>query len=444
MSDPIQSALILDTSASMTYSGYVDITKIDSKAFVDQNQPGDSICVSSYDENGRVNLALTECKEDQSVRQQANQIIQGLSFTGSCTNMGGGIQAARGQMDGASSPKALILLSDGYQNCGTGPLGVLPDYPVYSCAMGPKSDQNLMQQIAENTNGKYYYAPYISDMMKIYNDIHGQVPQTQVLKNDLSQVGQDYYAYIPVTVGEGQELGQFTVVWSSTSVKYTSSNTPTGSEVSITLVNPEGKTLRQQPAIVGEGYVIFNVPTPQPGEWHVQIMYATGPKQLDLTTGVFERGVETGVDLTLDAPTTVKAGEPLHVKAHVTDDGAPVTGVVPTAEVASPVIGVDRAIEHHRDALDTVGLSEVEPTAESKEAEDRARLGVLRQRYLPRMDILPTRYRIHTLTAQDDHYTVPVDTTEKGSYTVTVNVSGHSPHSDTPFERTELLSVRVV
>lgn len=443
MSQSINSAVILDRSSSMQSYGYMDITKIDSKAFIDQNQPGDGICVVSYNESASVDFPLTVCKQDHSVRDQANQAIQSLS-AGGVTSIGNGIKTARTQLDSAAAPKALVLLSDGYQNSGPGPLSVLPDYPVYSCAMGPNSDQRLMQQIAEDTHGTYYYAPYISDMMKIYNEIHGQVPDTQVLKNQLSQVGHDYYDYIPVTVGSGQEIGQFTVVWSDPSVTFTQKNNPTGSEVSITLVDPSGTTLREAPAIVGEGYVIYNIPTPQPGQWHVQIMYATGPASLDLTSGVFERGVSSTVQLDVEAPTVVKAGEPVHVKAKITDDGAPVKKLKPSAEIASPKMGVDRAIQHYREALDAVDLGADEQGTDSQEAEDRLRLQRLRQKYMPQTDILPTQYRIHAMQGEDDHFIVPVDTTERGTHNVTVNVAGHSPHSDTPFERTKLVSILVV
>jgi hypothetical protein len=146
----------------------------------------------------------------------------------------------------------------------------------------------------------------------------------------------------------------------------------------------------------------------------------------------------------VEAPTVVKAGEPVHVKATITDDGALVKKLKPSAEVASPKMGVDRAIRHYRDALDAVDLGDDEQNADSKEAEDRIRLGRLRRKYMPQTDILPTQYRVHAMQREDDHFIVPVDTTERGTHNVTVNVAGHSPHSDTPFERTKLVSILVV
>ena len=60
--------------------------------------------------------------------------------------------------------KVVYLLSDGKSNRGIAPLSVIPSYkaakiPLYTFAYGDDADKTLMQKLANDTGGKYYFSP---------------------------------------------------------------------------------------------------------------------------------------------------------------------------------------------------------------------------------------------------------------------------------------------
>lgn len=60
--------------------------------------------------------------------------------------------------------KVVYLLSDGKSNRGIAPLSVIPSYkaakiPLYTFAYGDNANKTLMQKLANDTGGKYYFSP---------------------------------------------------------------------------------------------------------------------------------------------------------------------------------------------------------------------------------------------------------------------------------------------
>lgn len=446
MPNPISAVLVIDTSASMSASGYVAVTVIDSKAFVNCARAGDSLGVVNYDVNGNVAFPFTVVDSSLTADQNAAQAIQNLGFQGICTNMGSGIQAGRGMLDGAANARGMVLLSDGYQNCGTPPLSVLPTgYPIFACAMGPNSDQNLMQQIASGTtNGRYFYAPYVVQMMQIYNQIRALNPLTQIIANNLNSIPTQYYELIPATVSQGNSQAQFVVVWTDPSFVYTG-GIPTGNQLSITLVDPNGTVVPTPPTVIGSGFVTYDLPNPIVGQWQVQIEYPGTAQALPVTVGVFEfqSNASSAIELEVTVPDTINAGDPLPLSAHVSDGGEPVSGLTMHAEISQPKVSLGNAVKLYSDQL---GL--VEPAADDIGAgmpDDLARLKALRIKRLPEIDILPHRVYAAPLARGEDHHhgAVISDTAEAGSYNIHVRVTGHSSKSNTPFQRSKLVSILV-
>ncbi|HEX8174134.1 MAG TPA: VWA domain-containing protein [Pyrinomonadaceae bacterium] len=446
MPNPINAVIVLDTSSSMTAYGYVAVTVIDSKAFVNCAKAGDKIGVVNYDRSGNVAFPFTLVDNELKADKNAAEAIQRLVFNGGHTNIGGGIVSGKGMLDNAPNPRGMVLLTDGYQNYGTNPLTVLPTgYPIFACAMGPTSDQNLLRQIAAGTTGgRYYYAPYVVDMMQIYNQIRGLNPRTQIIANKLSNITPQNYELIPATVSRGNSEAQFVVTWTDASFVYTS-GIPTGNKLSITLVDPNGNVIQTAPTVIGSGYVVFDLPNPIAGQWYVQVEYPGTNQALPVTVGVFEfqSDADSSIALEVTVPDTINAGEPLPCIAKVTDDGDPVTGLSIHAEISQPVISLSNAVKLYSDQLGSV-----QPAAADEDdgmPDDLARLKALRMQQLPETDILPTRFYAAPLQmGNDNHYgTVVNETAEAGSYNLHVRVTGHSSKSDTPFQRCQLVSVLV-
>ena len=165
---PVSVATVLDRSGSMIFFGYVDITRVCTRQFIDLMGVSDHVGLVSFGDDARVEFPVngTSVAEitGQPVKDTAMQTVNGVAF-GGCTAMGDGIASAASLLGGAPSPRAIVLFSDGYDNRGCAPPGsprptalqaaqALPaDVRLFSCAMGPASDQALLESIANATVG---------------------------------------------------------------------------------------------------------------------------------------------------------------------------------------------------------------------------------------------------------------------------------------------------
>lgn len=441
----ISVALVLDTSYSMTSYNYVDITKIDSKAFINCTRQGDRIAVCNYDVNGATPYPIQEVTDANSVIQDANNVIQNLSFNGNSTNIAAGLSQGKSQVQNETNSKGIVLLSDGYNNSGPGPLTELPlNYPVFSCAMGPNSDQNLMQTIAsQTTNGQYYYAPKVVDMMKIYNQIRALNPLTQGVANNLTSITPDNYELVPATIAQGNSEAQFVVAWTDASLKYTSGN-PTSTDLSITLVDPNLSTTNHKPTYIGEGYVVFNVHKPLVGTWHAQVLYGSAGKNLPITVGAFEFQNDPSqvIALNLEIPSVISKGESFQVKAHVTHGNEKIQNITAFAEVTRPKISLENALKKYHSEYNHM---EIPDDRKKGMPENVVKLQLLHQHKLPETDILSHITTVHHFSEKDEdsYLTTFTDTHEAGSYNVHVKVKGTSHINGTPFERNQLVTILV-
>lgn len=442
----ISAALVLDTSNSMTFHGYVDITVIDSKAFIDCGRTGDRLAVCNFDSSGSTPFPIAEVSDTNSVLTDATTAIQNLSFTGVSTNLASGLEQGIAQLSSETNSRGLVLLSDGQRNTGADPLSIPPPpYPVFACAMGPASDMSLMQQIAANsTNGQYYYAPKVVDMMKIYNQIRALNPQTQGIANELKSIAPQDYQLVPATVSQGNSEAQFVVAWTNTALAYTSGN-PSSTQLSITLVDPNLDTTAYVPTYIGNGYVIFNVPTPLVGTWQAQVLYGSASASLPVTVGVFEfqHDPTQVISLNVDAPKSIKKGESLELKAHVLHGNEKVSDVSISAEVTRPKISLENALVKYKDEYKSIKLSKEETN--NNMPEDISKLSKLHRERLHESDILSHITTIHHLEKNESGTrSLSFDQTgEEGSYNIHVKVKGTSHLNGTSFERNQLISVLI-
>ncbi len=446
---PVVAIPIVDTSASMSQSGYVAITVIDTSAFLSNALQGDYIGVASYDTGGRVTYGLSLVDSNLSQATAAANAVRALSFNGSCTNMGGGLQTAVSMLSGAPSGlnKGLVLLSDGYQNCGTNPIPLPAGCPpVYACAMGPNSDQNLMQQISSQSHGTYYYAPYVYNMMQIYNQIRAQSPSTTLTANQYKNAVPYDFLLIPATISAGNDLGQFSVVWSDASIPYVNGQ-PGMNQISVTLVNPAGQVLTPSPTLQGGGYVVFNIPNPAVGQWYIQIEYG-GTQPQGLTGGAFEfspSGNAAMIEMHAEVPQTIKAGSTLPVSVSLTEDGKPMSGQVIHTTLTKPSISIRNALSQYAHLINNVVLPEDVADRVSGDRADLAKLAYLHNAHLPTVDLLPhVKQSLFMAQGSDGKYMLSIpDTAQAGSYNLQFEVTGVSAKSGTPFSRSHLVSVLV-
>ena len=284
--NPVSVSVLVDRSGSMVASGYVDVTRTTSKLFVDLLQPNDRIGVVSFSDNATdvySDGGLVDLINGPGVNAAARNAIDGIPF-GGCTYMGQGLQAARDQLAGAPGNRAIVLMSDGFDNKGCHPTdatrpwavdvatGLPAGIDVYTCAMGPASDQTKLEQIASLTGGQYYFMPTIDDLYEIYNYIRGNVSGNGVIVNATTSASS---SNVPAYVDCAAEQVVFACQWHTQGLNWVGRPPKKTSEIHIYLKTPDGKAFLSNASWVnrrtGENYVIFTVDDPRPGRWQVAV-----------------------------------------------------------------------------------------------------------------------------------------------------------------------------
>ncbi len=365
---PVSVVPVIDRSGSMVSFGYVDNTRTSSKEFVDLMGVDDKIGVVSFGDNGTVEFPTgasptLQTITGQPVRDAANGEIDGVGF-GGCTFMGDGIVKARNLLAPAVGSRAMVLLSDGYDNKGCQPtnparlsamdaVATLPaNLPVYTCAMGPSSDQALLEQIANATNGRYYFMPTIDDLFEIYNYIRGQVTGTGIIVNESATASSSRVAAFVDSVATEVT---FSVAWADTKLRFVPGDAKKADEVSVRLRTPRGRILHPNTSdlrrIEGKGYVIFKLQEPPPGQWFVEVS-TVGNTHVRYTVGGFVRS-----RLRLFATHSRKqvvAGMALDITAQVFDDKDPIKGFNADVRVVAPSRSIAGLLSKHKNALKNI------------------------------------------------------------------------------------------
>jgi Mg-chelatase subunit ChlD len=472
---PVNVAAVIDRSGSMIAYGYVDITRTASKQFVDLMNVGDDVGVSSFGSTADVEFPVAggpvQDITGQPVKDAAKTEIDGIAF-GGCTFMGAGIEAGSNQLAASAAPRALVLLSDGYDNKGCDPgnpakpsalqaATALPaDVRLFSCAMGPASDQALLESLAAATDGRYYFMPTIDDLFEIYNYIRGQVSGDSIAVNQSAMASN---SVMPAFVDATAELATFTVAWADTKIRAVPGEPRKPNEVSIRLRDPAGNLLPSAASFVrrqvGDGYVIFRIEEPAAGQWRIEVS-TTERTHLRYTAGVFLR---SPLRLVLARhPRRVRAGQAIRLAAVMLDGKKPFANVPASAVISAPSLSLAGLIKKHRRALD--GIDPPKLKGGDSLPKDIARLMVLQDRLRNEGDLFARKATSQRL-ARDTTFPLagavlsrpdvrldpgtPVlattfsGTSQAGSYNFAVSVSGTAPGSGVRFVRKELASVLV-
>ncbi len=501
--DPVSVVPVIDRSGSMVAYGYVDTTRTSSKLFVDMLGIDDRLGVVSFGDTGSVNyppvpMPSLQQVTGQPVRDAAKAEIDNIAF-GGCTFMGDGIEKARELLAPAAGARAMVLFTDGYDNKGcdmANPMkpsaldavASLPaGLPVYTCAMGPSSDQALLEQIALTTNGHYYFMPTIDDLYEIYNYIRGQITDTGIIVNEAAFASR---SRVGAFVDAGAKSLMLNVAWSDTSLQYTPGEPRKKNEISVRLRTPQGKLLHPQASdvrtIVGSGYVIFTIQEPAAGQWYAEVETARST-HTRYTVGGF---VDSPIRLVASLPSRMIPGKPLHISARVFDGKVQMSNVRAKAHIVAPTLGIPALLDKYKqqlarvkpiatggDAIPTdvarllalraklskdkqphdifttmlslmplsgsrnatngsIGTSPVRPVAVAHAIDGNGMEPMERSSFFPSPGLsLPTPVQAHTLTGSFGN------TRQQGSYNVIVTASGTSPESNTRFVRKQLMSV---
>lgn len=188
---PVAIAQVIDRSGSMNSSGYVDATRANAKRLIDLMSLNDTIALASFAGTSSTDFPATAVATTATYAA-ARAAVDAISFGGS-TSIGAGLQRGLTLLPPPGNPRAIILLSDGYENNAPMVNTILPTVPtdvdVHTIALGPASDQMLLQQIAADTGGTYHFAPDEMGLFEIYNAIHAASTGTDMAMSDMVDHG---------------------------------------------------------------------------------------------------------------------------------------------------------------------------------------------------------------------------------------------------------------
>lgn len=168
-------ALVIDRSGSMGLGTPSRLSAAQDAAtfYVDVSRDGDGLTVVPYETD--VNPPAFAIDEvDDGLRIAARAYINGL-YPGDNTSIGDGMAEALNQLESSTTGNTLcsfVLLSDGMENEPLYWADVRDDIiasgcPVTTIAFGPESNETLMQTIASETGGLFFYNDvYVSSSLE--------------------------------------------------------------------------------------------------------------------------------------------------------------------------------------------------------------------------------------------------------------------------------------
>lgn len=418
----IDAALVIDRSGSMA-GAYIESAKTAARAFVGFMQIGDNFAVVSFNTSATVNFPLTSITSQATITAAQNA-INSISATGG-TSIGAGIQSGQGQLNFGNTEihQGMILLSDGYENAAPYVASVLPTIPtntdIYTIALGPNSDQDLLNYIADQTGGVYYFAPDPADLLSLYNLIKGGVTGEQTVATSSGTI----------TQGETQIINVLLDLLFTSATFYL---TFEGSDVDFELVDPNGVTIDSLSAVSdpnisfseGPTYDFYNINSPVNGLWELHVIGVDVPTPELFTTtvqGVSNLEMETFLD-----KGEYDVGQPVLISCALSEFEIPIQGATVSTEILIPS-GRFSLDQSHHDFIEGIEEIDLSGSGGSTLYENNER----EFSYFRDTSEVLTLYDdgIHGDSLADDgiYANYFTNTATEGSYTFTVSASGTAP-----------------
>lgn len=337
--------LVIDRSGSMGFFNYMNPAKQRAQIFIGLMEIGDQVGVVSYNEEAEINYSITTITSE-AIKTAAQNAVNAIQSEGR-TSIGAGLTAGRNQLNSSSATgqKAMILLSDGLDNYAPFAVDVVPSIPshidVYTIALGPASDQLLMQWIANQTGGAYYYLPSPAQLQQIYDIIsstlrgyeqyYSQSCIIEPLENVTENISIDSLAdYVLFTVASEEE---FSAELSALDFVL---QTPSGTQINPSNVSNGG----YGEYIEGFAYRSYKIINPASGTWQISIINSSSNEDIVYDLSVFGKsGIQMQQTFTQEE---YLIEEPLELIVDITAQEIPVSNCIVTATI-TPVTGNNRA-----------------------------------------------------------------------------------------------------
>lgn len=334
--------LLLDRSGSMSLENRLSLAKSAASQFLaylgQDPTTQDAVGVASFDNSSTINYPLTTIT-NQSIISSAQAAVNAITL-GGATNIGGGLLTALGQITGQSQRSCneiIVLLTDGDHNTGTAPSAALPTIKdekvtVFTVGLGTgisTSGQATLQNVANETGGKYFQVANPSDVVGLFSKLAAETSGNGILQQAPSPIAPGETKQIPILVEAGVESIVFGITFPNTTDVLT-----------LTLRSPSGGTITESQTsqsisfFSGPNSKSFRILSPEEGLWTMQVVAGNS------TSGTFQSIVtarHNGVLLSASVKKdTLTYPEPVQLDAVPMFNGEPVVGASVTGIVTRP------------------------------------------------------------------------------------------------------------
>lgn len=266
---PLDSVLMLDSSGSMKFTDPDELRKPAAKLFIQLLGKQDRTSVVSFSSQAWPITFLSQLENPQQV-DQALMATDKISHKGAYTNIHAALSKGLELLEDSQQLQRepiMILMSDGKIDVGDDeksaalreqiisellPQLVKHNIKVYSIAFTEASDQQLMQQIADVTNGRYALAASDDVLHKVFSKIFEQAKEPNMLPLDENRFMVD------------ESISEVTIIANKKSEK---------SEIELRSPQGNNYSASQHSAninwFVSSSFDMITVQKPQVGEWSI-------------------------------------------------------------------------------------------------------------------------------------------------------------------------------
>ena len=272
--------LVLDGSGSMGSNDSARLRVQAAKLFIQQLRMGDKVAILGFSSSPYLLAPLTEIRT-QADKANLQTQAEGVG-TGGGTNIGGALQSAHNILNAGDvgiERRAVIFLTDGQGTYGNeADLFAQKNWRIYTIGLGQGQDPVLLQQIANQTGGKYYDSPVSSNLQAVYSDLVGNLTGSTNLFTQIFNLLAGQTHRIIQSIPGVPELN-ITVFWPG-NMSVVSAEDLLNADFNLTLIDPNGNPVDiNDPAIIyqkGDTYINYQLQNPLPGDWIFETSMVNG------------------------------------------------------------------------------------------------------------------------------------------------------------------------
>ena len=266
---PLDTVVIMDSSGSMKLTDPKQLRKPAAKLFISLLGDQDRLSVVSFSSQAWPITYLTPLETDKQVNQ-ALQASDKISHKGAYTNIHSaiskGIEFLK-ESDQLNREPIIVLMSDGQMDVGNAaestrlrqaifddllPQLVEHNIKIYSIAFTEASDQKLLQEISDATDGRYALAASDDVLHKVFSKIFEQTKEPNMLPlNENAFIVDSSIQEITIIANKASDKSQIYL------------QTPSGKKINSTF---KSATLKW---FVSTSFDMITIKKPEEGEWKI-------------------------------------------------------------------------------------------------------------------------------------------------------------------------------